>query len=278
MDKPLQRSDTEAVLDERSPTLAAPLGASTEAAPETMLSWTESAQFALATLITALFVITFLVQAFRIPSGSMENTLLIGDYLLVDKARFAPSGVWQHWFPYRSVQRRDIVIFRYPVDPKQYFVKRVIGLPGDHLRLEQGRVTVNGQPLHETYAVHKDRELDEFRDEFPNGRWEDENIASAWQEAHAAFVRGGELVVPPNSYFVMGDNRDRSLDSRYWGFVPRQNIVGRPVFLYLSFAGADDEDDDDVQNARSANDRLEAPGFSHALGKLRWRRMFRLAP
>jgi signal peptidase I len=235
-------------------------------------------QFALLALTIAMFIITFVVQAFRIPSGSMENTLLVGDYLLVDKTRFGLSGPWRPILPYPNVHRGDIVVFRYPVDPAQHFVKRVIGLPGDHIHLWHARVYINGQALHEPYAVYKEHFPDEFRDNFPRGNWINENVAVDWATRLRTLVHNGDLVVPPGQYFVLGDNRDQSLDSRYWGLVPRENIIGRPMVIYFSMVEPSDDDDpadDSAADVKLLN--LRARIF-HVLGDLRWRRMLRLAP
>ncbi len=239
----------------------------------------EHLQFALLALTIALFIITFIVQAFRIPSGSMEDTLLVGDYLLVDKTRFGPGGHWQPVLPYRAIHRGDIVVFRYPVDPTQHFVKRVIGLPGDRIHLWHGHVYINGRALHEPYVVFKEHFPDEFRDNFPRGDWTNENVERRMGRAIANPRQDGELIVPRGHYFVLGDNRDQSLDSRYWGFVPRENIIGRPLLIYFSMVEADDDDDDPVASS-AANDKLFTlrARISHVLGDLRWRRILRLAP
>jgi signal peptidase I len=239
----------------------------------------EHLQFALLALTIALFIITFVIQAFRIPSGSMEDTLLVGDYLLVDKTRFGPSGHWGPILPYRAIRRGDIIVFRYPVDPTQHFVKRVIGLPGDRVRLWRSRVYINGRALQEPYVVFKEHFPDEFRDNFPRGSWYNENVVVAWAVRLRTLVQNGELVVPPGQYFVLGDNRDQSLDSRYWGFVPRENIIGRPMLIYFSMVQAGDDDDDPVASSPT-NDKLFTlrARISQVLGDLRWRRILRLAP
>jgi signal peptidase I len=238
----------------------------------------ENLQFVLLALTIALFIITFVVQAFRIPSGSMENTLLVGDYLLVDKTRFSSGGNWQHILPYRAVHCGDIIVFRYPVDPTQHFVKRVIGLPGDHIRLWHSRVYIGGRALHEPYVVFKEHFPDEFRDNFPRGNWTNENVTVEWAARLRSLVRDGELIVPRGQYFVLGDNRDQSLDSRYWGFVPGENIVGRPLVIYFSMVQAGD--DDDPVASGSPDDKLLTlrARIRHVLGGLRWRRILRLAP
>jgi signal peptidase I len=243
----------------------------------------EHLQFSLIALTIALFIITFVVQAFRIPSGSMEDTLLVGDFLLVDKTRFGPAGPWQPMLPYRPIRRGDIIVFQYPEDPAQHFIKRVIGLPGDRIRLWHGRVILDGQALPEPYAVFKEHGTDEFRDNFPRGSLAHEDVSPSWAEQLGTFVKDGELTVPRDRYFVLGDNRDQSLDSRYWGFVPRQNITGRPLLIYFSIVEAeeDDAEDNDAPVASSpADDKLfTLPArISHVLGDLRWRRILRLVP
>src|SRR5262249_20331709 len=202
--------------------------------------WLSVIQWLCGTVVIAVFVITFLTQAFQIPSESMEHTLLVGDYLLVDKVHFAESGIWGHLLPYKPISRGDIVVFRYPVRPAQHFVKRVIALPGDRVHLHQGRVYVNGQLVHDqTYAEHNPRQYDSYRDDFPNDSYISSDVNSTWWVQMHHTIQNGELVVPPNQYFVLGDNRDHSLDSRYWGFVPRENVIGRPLVIYWSMQQAD---------------------------------------
>ena len=220
-------------------------------------------------VIFSIFVITFIVQAFQIPSGSMENTLLVGDFLLVDKLHFAGKPGALHLLPYGTINRGDIVVFYFPVDASQFLVKRVIGMPGDHIRLRDKIVYVNGSPLQESYAIHKQWMPDGYRDNFPNLRGYSRDIDRRWRYELSNYVNGGELVVPADHYFVMGDNRDNSLDSRYWGFVPRANIVGRPLVIYLSVRGSE---------PRRSNDKLIHSGqtLAHLLDLARWDRMFRL--
>ena len=186
------------------------------------------------TVLLLLFGTTTLVQAFVIPTGSMEDNMLIGDHLLVDKLAFAPPGpVSKYLLPYTPVRRGDIIVFRYPVDIRQTFVKRVIGVPGDKIRLSNKQVFLNGKPLDEPYKFNKTSYIDSFRDNFPtapNTRVDDRALEML--EKH---VTEGDVVVPPDSYFAMGDNRDSSLDSRYWGFVPRANIIGKPLIVYWSY-------------------------------------------
>lgn len=222
-------------------------------------------------VILALYATTFLVQAFKIPSGSMEDTLLVGDHLMVDKVSYAPANGWARLLPYRPIERGQIIIFRHPDDPGTYLVKRVIGLPGDRIQLRQKQVYRNGQALDESYVLHNDPEFNEFRDNFPN-------FASglglpAWMEQLPSYVHNGELVVPAGQYFVMGDNRDLSSDSRYWGFVPRENIVGQPLVLYWSVESTSE----DYQQTSAAGFTAQALDLLiHFPQKTRWNRMLRL--
>jgi signal peptidase I len=192
------------------------------------------------TIILLLFGTTTLVQAFVIPTGSMEDTLLVGDHLLVDKMAFAPAGgVTKYLLPYEAPKRGDIIVFRYPIDIKQTFVKRLMGVPGDHIRLQNKNVFLNGHKLNEPYVVHKSEYLDSYRDNFPT----DPNapLYPPAQEMLEHNVVNGEVVVPPGVYFAMGDNRDQSLDSRYWGFVPRRNIIGKPLVIYWSYEASTED-------------------------------------
>jgi signal peptidase I len=220
-------------------------------------------------VIFSIFVITFIVQAFQIPSGSMENTLLIGDFLLVDKLHFAGQPIPGHLLPYGTIKRGDIVVFYFPVDASQFLVKRVIGLPGDHIRLRNRTVYVNGEPLQESYVVHKQWMPDGYRDNFPNQQSYSREIDRRWRYELASYVKDGEVVVPPDHYFVMGDNRDNSSDSRYWGFVPRANIIGRPLVIYLSVRGS--------EPGRSGDKLIHSgPTLAHLLQLARWDRVFHL--
>jgi signal peptidase I len=220
------------------------------------------------------FVIAFVVQAFQIPSESMENTLLIGDYLLVDKLRYGGNGSWNHLMPYRPVHRGDIIVFRYPLNPTQHFVKRVVGLPGDRVRLINRQVYVNGTSLRENYVIHSSPVHDVFRDEFPRLNLPVPGLEGTWWLQMKKLVEDGELIIPEDSYFVLGDNRDESSDSRYWGFVPRENIIGRPLLIYWSLRSIDE----DMQVASTPGDKLYhfAYAVSHLFRITRWDRTFRL--
>ena len=186
------------------------------------------------TILLLLFGTTTLVQAFVIPTGSMEDSLLIGDHLLVDKLSYAPAdSVSQYLLPYEDVERGDIIVFRYPIDLSQTFVKRVVGVPGDHLRIVNKQLYLNGKAVEEPYVVHKTSYIDAYRDNFPSPpNTQVYEPAIDMLENH---VNEGEILVPPGYYFAMGDNRDLSLDSRYWGFVPRENIIGKPLIVYWSY-------------------------------------------
>jgi signal peptidase I len=229
-------------------------------------------QSLLSIIVIVLFVITFIVQAFQIPSESMENTLLIGDYLLVDKLHFGQGGLSSWFLPYRPIQRGDIIVFHYPVDPAQHFVKRVIGVPGDHILLRDKTVFVNDVPQDESYAIRVRGDRDSYRDNFPSARDASGQVDGRWHSTMHNYLQDGELVVPQDEYFVMGDNRDHSLDSRYWGFVPRGNVEGRPLLIYLSVREGQDE------TAGGGDDRLFGSGHpvTHMWQFARWKRMFHL--
>jgi signal peptidase I len=184
-------------------------------------------------IVVAVFIITFCVQPFRIPSGSMEPTLLVGDFLLVNKQRTA-LGDTGGLLPATAIHRGQIVVFHYPVDPSIHLVKRVVGMPGDHLKMRGGRVYINGTPLEEPYAVYRPSGPDNYRDNFPRLQSADPNIDSHWWIRMRALIDDGELIIPAGDYFVLGDNRNNSEDSRYWGFVPRAAIVGQPFLIYFS--------------------------------------------
>jgi signal peptidase I len=236
--------------------------------------WTTSLESLLATVVIAVFVITFIVQAFQIPSESMENTLLIGDYLLVDKFRYGGGSIFDSVMPYRPVTRGDVIVFRYPVNPTQHFVKRVVGIPGDHVRLVDRKVFVNGVQLQEPYVRYTSLVHDVFRDEFPRLNLSVAGLEGSWWLQMQKLVEDGQLIVPEGHYFVLGDNRDESLDSRYWGFVPRENVIGRPLLIYWSVRDVDDE----MPIASSPGDKLFHFAYSatHLFQITRWDRTFRL--
>jgi signal peptidase I len=197
------------------------------------------------TILLLLFGTTTLVQAFVIPTGSMEDTLLIGDHLLVDKLAYAPGGaISKYLLPYQEPKHGDIIVFRYPADISATFVKRVIGVPGDRLKMVRREIYRNGAKLNEPYVFHK-FEYDEYRDNFPGPISPFQQtipLASQLQRKMLEEnVGNGEIVVPKDCFFAMGDNRDNSLDSRYWGFVPRENIIGKPLIIYWSYKATTDD-------------------------------------
>jgi signal peptidase I len=234
-------------------------------------------QFYLSVLVIVLYMTTFVVQAIRIPSESMETTLMVGDFLLADKIHYSAEGwLGRHFLPYREIRRGDIVVFHFPVDPKQYFVKRVVGLPGDHIKLLDKTVLVNGERLREDYARHVLHDYNPYRDSFPDltflvPPYLTTDVDRQWRKQLFRYLDHGEIVVPAGNYFVMGDNRDRSLDSRYWGFVPRGNITGRPLVIYLSVNQPDETE------PAAPNDKLIHSGqiLAHIMQFARWDRMFR---
>lgn len=190
-------------------------------------------------LVVGLFILTFLGQNFVIPSGSMENTLLVGDHLVVDRINLAPPAHWMPLVHYREPRRGDIIVFLKPGEPDLFLVKRLIGVPGDHIHLRDGIVIVNGvaqKPPAEGNVSDVGGYTNPFLDDFPSVPPSvDMGATETWSVEFPTHVVDGDLVVPPGKYFMMGDHRHDSLDSRYWGFVPRENILGRPLFNYWSF-------------------------------------------
>jgi signal peptidase I len=235
----------------------------------------EAAASLLRTVVVALFLLTFILQPFLIPSESMEHTLLVGDFLLVDKEIFAPApepGSLLRWLmPHRDVQRGDIVVFHHP-QPK-YLVKRVVGIPGDRIRIEDGHVTVNGVYLSEPYAAFEPAAPNPFRDNFPAKIYTDPNIDPEWWRQLQNLTRDGELVVPPGEYFMLGDNRNHSKDSRFWGFVPREAIIARPLVIYFSLRRPSSTDVQQASDDRLGHDRELTARLA---GFARWKRIFHI--
>jgi len=224
--------------------------------------------------IVGLFIITFVIQHFEIPSRSMQQTLLVGDHVFVD--RLTPTGTegfLGRLLPYRDIHRGDTVVFLSPVDPGTYLVKRVIAGPGDHIRLHQGVVYLNGVRQTEPYVV-RDGTYSPYRDEFPSVSPYDANTAPDWPKVLAQSIRDGEVVIPPDHYFAMGDNRDNSYDSRFWGFVPKGNIVGRPLFIAWSL----DQTEADFPPDAPMDQRIKSFLHTavHFFGLTRWNRVFHL--
>jgi len=186
------------------------------------------------TIVILLFGTTTLVQAFVVPTSSMESTVMTGDHMLVDKLSYAPAGpVGRHLLPYTPLRRGDIIVFRWPPDPRQNYIKRLIGMPGDRIRVVNKDVYLNGRKLYEPYTQHIFAGIEPYRDNFPSDAAGP--VMPLGRDMLAANVVNGEIVVPPDSFFAMGDNRDNSLDSRYWGFVPRDNIIGKPFIIWWSY-------------------------------------------
>ncbi|HEV3217485.1 MAG TPA: signal peptidase I [Vicinamibacterales bacterium] len=206
-------------------------------------------------VVLALFIRTFVVQAFKIPTGSMEQNLLIGDHLLVNKFIFGPTltPLERTVLPIKDIQRRDVIVFKYPEDPERDFIKRVIGLPGETVELRNKRVFINGQQLAEPYVY--------FLEDPPPIPQEMAQSGELQSVSGDPRVQYGPVTVPPGHYFVMGDNRDNSQDSRYWGFLPRENIKGRALVIYWSYDAGSDE------NAGTL------PALVHMVTRTRWNRL-----
>ena len=218
------------------------------------------------TILMYLFATTTLVQAYVVPTGSMESTIRVGDHILVDRLAYSDAGAFgRHLLPYRDIRRGDVVVFHYPENTQQDFVKRVIGLPGDRIHLAGKQVYRNGHRLIEPYTQHIAPENDPYRDDFP-GRPEAFTTPRG-EDMFNHHVFHGEVVVPPNTLFVMGDNRDNSADSRYWGFVPRDYVVGKPLFIYWSYdAPTEDLTEWSLSHAVDVAE--------HFFTKTRWSRLF----
>jgi signal peptidase I len=200
------------------------------------------------TAVIALFVTTFVVQAFKIPTGSMESNLLIGDHLLVNKFVFGIyDGVWGRFMPYKDLKRGDVIVFKYPRNPDVAYVKRLIGLPGERVEMMGRKVYINGVALEETYTQYID--------------------------AGSVYEHYGPFIVPEGHYFAMGDNRDNSQDSRFWGYVPRENIIGKGLTIYWSYETPRDEY---LQTGASDRLRQFADVFVNFFSKTRWRRTFKV--
>ena len=223
------------------------------------------------TIIVALFVLTFLAQPMVIPSESMEHTLLVGDFLLMNRSELAPVGIWHRILPHAGIARGEIVTFHSPLNPRDYLVKRVIGLPGDRLRIDNGQVRVNGEILSEPYATFEPTTANPYLDHFPTQIYTDPGVEPGWWKQLQQSTVANELVIPPGEYFMMGDNRNHSRDSRYWGFVQRSQIVARPLVIYFSLTRPSRTD---VQQA--SDDRLghENDVSAQLKGFARWKRIF----
>jgi signal peptidase I len=210
-------------------------------------------------VILALFIRTFVVQAFKIPTGSMEENLLIGDHLLVNKFVYGPSAsrIERTLLPMGTISRGEVIVFKFPEQPDRDFIKRVVGLPGETVEMREKKVYINGKALNEPY-VH-------FLQQ-PGGQSEFSEVTS-----FDVRERYGPVTVPPDHYFVMGDNRDNSQDSRYWGFLPRELVKGKALFIYWSYeSGREDYQDESA----GATVKGLVSVFAHFFTRTRWDRMF----
>ena len=220
------------------------------------------------TFAVALFILTFDIQAFEIPTSSMENTLLIGDHVFVDRVTVAPPTHWAIFEHYRPIRHGDVVVFYSVETPDLHLVKRVMGIPGDRIHLRGGVVYRNGEPLKEPYVIHSSGDYVPYRDEFPSlpASQANDTVVPGWPMRD-----GDDIVVPRGHYFVMGDNRDVSHDSRYFGCIPEENIIGRPLFIYWSFKTPPDQ-----WEKTGLSDRFAFYGHvaRHFVDETRWRRMF----
>jgi len=283
----------------RRPTLADTPATTPE--PQQQETALESLASICTVLAVGLFLMTFVFQNFEIPSGSMEDTLLIGDHVLVDRVSLAPPSHWTPFAHYREVHRGDIIVFRKPnpESPDLILVKRAIAIPGDHIHLRQGVVYLNGVAQDEPYAINPAQSnYIPYRDDFPadlaglnqeasddlayRGDCQDQPCIDqktrdkrtiTWASLLPKFIQGDDLVVPPGVVFAMGDNRTKSLDGRFWGFVPRENILGRPMFVYWSFQTPPDQMD-----KTGIGERIAFMGhiLLHIFNETRWDRTFHI--
>lgn len=227
-------------------------------------------------LVIGLFILTFVVQHFEIPSRSMERTLLVGDHVFVDRLTPLWRGKLGWLLPYRGLHRGDTAVFLTPnpSDPGIYLVKRIIGVPGDRIRLQNSVVYLNGVRQAEPYVVIRRGDHDMYRDEFPQNIADGiSQMAPGWATTLAGSIQNGEVVIPPDHYFAMGDNRDNSLDSRYWGFVPSENIIGRPLVVFWSF-----DVPEETGEPKPIGERIASfvNVTVHFFSLTRWNRVFRL--
>ena len=235
-------------------------------------------------LAIGLFVMTFIFQNFEIPSASMEKTLLIGDHVLVDRIALAPPSKWAPFVYYRDVRRGDIIVFLKPnpETPDLFLVKRAIGIPGDHIHLHNGIVYLNGVAQDEPLAGkpvddgNPQHAFNAYRDDFPAvppGPYD--SVTATWADELPTHIQGEDLVVPPGKVFAMGDNREHSLDGRFWGFVPRENIMGRPLFNYWSFETTADQMDQQQATLGARVGSFFTTAL-HFFDRTRWKRTLHL--
>jgi len=232
------------------------------------------------TIIIALFVLTFITQPMVIPSPSMERTLLVGDFLLMNRETLAPAGIWKRILPYSDVQRGEIITFHSPVNKNEYLVKRAVGLPGDRIHVDNGHVWLNGALLDEPYLTFERTTENPGLDHFPAKVYTDPRVNPEWWKTLQANTHDGELVIPPGRYFMLGDNRNNSLDSRYWGFVQRDQMIARPLVIYFSLRPSRTDlaqvSEGQPSDAQPSDDRLghDRDLAAQVKGFARWRRIF----
>jgi signal peptidase I len=237
----------------------------------------ETVRSLLVVLVGVLCFRTFIAEATVIPTGSMEKTILVGDHLFLNKLLYGPQLPYTPWRipPIRNVHRQEIVAFHYPLNPSTMFVKRVIGIGGDVVRLSSKRVYVNGKPLGEPYVEHQFPGMIPLRDNFPPSIAQIETLPAAWgldpswAREMASYIKDDGLHVPPGYLFVMGDNRDNSWDSRFWGFVPESNVVGEPLFVFWSY---DAPSKDWMDEGLKGRLEFDASILLNFLTKTRWSR------
>lgn len=228
-------------------------------------------------ILAFLFIEGTLVQARVIPSGSMEQTVLVGDHLIVSRFGYDAGIPFTDWHVplWKNPRRQQIIVFRAPLPGSQDFIKRVVGVPGDRIHMVGEQVYINGKPLSEPYAYHPES-ADPLGDYFPP-RADNLGVLSRmtpdWAEELPKHVVNGDLVVPPHEYFMMGDNRDDSYDSRFWGFVPRSDVIGTPEVIYMSIKAPDDMAWDPGHIAERFETYFSA--LIHP-NQVRWRRLFHL--
>ena len=226
----------------------------------------------LSLVVIALFLHTFVLQPYLIPSESMERTLLVGDFLLVNKQVYAPAdSLTRNLLPYRSVERGDMIIFHPPENPQKFYVKRVVGMPGDRLHIAEGRVMVNGVFLGEPYAVFEPAPRNPYSENFPARNYTDPTVEAKWWRQMQGLISDGDLIIPQGNYFVLGDNRNHSFDSRFWGFVSQQQIVAKPLVIYFSLTRPSTTDVQLAKDDRLGHDRELTAWLA---GFARWKRIF----
>ena len=228
--------------------------------------------------ISVLFVYAFVAQNFVIPSASMASTILVGDHDIVDQVSLAPASPWARILPYRELRRGEPVVFYKPIlesdGSEDILVKRVVDVPGDRIHLRGGVLYVNGVAQHEPYAAMPTAaNYNLYRDDFPLIPPRNvPGVTASWSLELPQHIDGDDLVVPPDSYFMMGDNRTISLDSRYWGFVKRENLVGRPLFIYWSI----DTPEEDGNPTLAEQASIFLRHLTHFATDTRWRRTFQI--